>query len=349
MFCLPPLNPFSTACCLCCAPLNTNILISWKQKADQSTADDAWEQWQAKISDMGLGKLLDLTTSGGNLRDIHVDPSSLNRMKKAWEAGNKAAGPGRPNPFDLLHSRSSSVITPGTIGWQAPEILQPLVNASSSSSGQQRRGSGGALSLQGEGMKVVMSPGDEYWYTGWHYFQRLLKEEGTAVDSEGHKVTALQQGEESKQLEETKTNVEAATAAVTPSSAIASHDSSSSSTLQSDGSKPSGSRPRHSRAVDVWSLGCVMYSVLVPDEHPYGDWITREANVLQGKRDLSKLQHLPDAEHLIRSMTSGEIDQLLFPVASSSSLVTLLLLSFPSQTQIQAQHCQSVGASILLD
>ena len=36
---------------------------------------------------------------------------------------------------------------------------------------------------------------------------------------------------------------------------------------------------RTSRSVDIFSLGCIFYSTLVPGCHPFGEWYEREANI----------------------------------------------------------------------
>ncbi len=46
-------------------------------------------------------------------------------------------------------------------------------------------------------------------------------------------------------------------------------------------SAPSASSSRRTQAVDVFSLGCVFYTVLVPGTHPFGEWYERERNILQ--------------------------------------------------------------------
>lgn len=42
-------------------------------------------------------------------------------------------------------------------------------------------------------------------------------------------------------------------------------------------------------AVDIFSSGCVLYYVLSNGEHPFGDQFHQQANILNGKYDLSKL------------------------------------------------------------
>lgn len=42
-------------------------------------------------------------------------------------------------------------------------------------------------------------------------------------------------------------------------------------------------------AVDIFSSGCILYYVLSNGEHPFGDQFHQQANILNGKYDLSKL------------------------------------------------------------
>ena len=44
-------------------------------------------------------------------------------------------------------------------------------------------------------------------------------------------------------------------------------------------------------AVDIFSMGCIFYHVLVPGGHPFGShWFEREANVVHQRADLSGLR-----------------------------------------------------------
>lgn len=67
---------------------------------------------------------------------------------------------------------------------------------------------------------------------------------------------------------------------------------------------------RVTRAIDIFSLGCVFYFVLSSGEHPFGDRMAREINILHERYDLSRLDSLSDAgveaRHLIESMISGD-------------------------------------------
>ncbi|SMN18428.1 similar to Saccharomyces cerevisiae YHR079C IRE1 Serine-threonine kinase and endoribonuclease [Maudiozyma saulgeensis] len=72
-------------------------------------------------------------------------------------------------------------------------------------------------------------------------------------------------------------------------------------------------KKRLTRAIDIFSLGCVFFYVLTKGQHPYGDRYMREANIIKGIYDLSPLQtHIKDrsnateAVDLISSMISKD-------------------------------------------
>jgi serine/threonine-protein kinase/endoribonuclease IRE1 len=60
---------------------------------------------------------------------------------------------------------------------------------------------------------------------------------------------------------------------------------------------------RTSRAVDIFSLGCIFYAALVPGSHPFGEWYEREANIMHNRPNMEALKELsPDAYDLVSSM-----------------------------------------------
>ncbi|VEU38629.1 unnamed protein product [Pseudo-nitzschia multistriata] len=60
---------------------------------------------------------------------------------------------------------------------------------------------------------------------------------------------------------------------------------------------------RTSRSVDIFSLGCIFYSLLIPGSHPFGEWFEREANIMHNRPNLKPLTSISsEAYRLIRSM-----------------------------------------------
>lgn len=49
-------------------------------------------------------------------------------------------------------------------------------------------------------------------------------------------------------------------------------------------------KQRLTRAIDIFSMGCVFYYVLSNGEHPFGSRYLREANIIRGNCDLSGLR-----------------------------------------------------------
>lgn len=58
-----------------------------------------------------------------------------------------------------------------------------------------------------------------------------------------------------------------------------------------------------SRSVDIFSLGCIFYSTLVPGSHPFGEWYEREANIMHYRPNLDALEDFSkEAYDLVLSM-----------------------------------------------
>lgn len=62
-------------------------------------------------------------------------------------------------------------------------------------------------------------------------------------------------------------------------------------------------KARTSRAVDIFSLGCIFYSMLVPGSHPFGEWYEREANVMNNRPKIDQVKSISrEAHDLINAM-----------------------------------------------
>ncbi|KAL1225547.1 Serine/threonine-protein kinase/endoribonuclease IRE1a [Cardamine amara subsp. amara] len=56
---------------------------------------------------------------------------------------------------------------------------------------------------------------------------------------------------------------------------------------------------RQTRAVDMFSLGCVFFYSITGCKHPFGDDLERDVNIVNNKVDLFLVEHVPEASDLI--------------------------------------------------
>lgn len=87
------------------------------------------------------------------------------------------------------------------------------------------------------------------------------------------------------------------------------HSKQSSSIGGEPSENPTGQGKRLTKAIDIFSLGCVFFYILTAGGHPFGDRYLREGNIISGKFDLSPIdKYCPDdnieASDLIRLMIS---------------------------------------------
>ena len=63
---------------------------------------------------------------------------------------------------------------------------------------------------------------------------------------------------------------------------------------------------RQTRAMDVFSLACILHCCMAGGEHPFGDIYQRDSNILKGRSNLTHLRQSPEQLNLIHSMLTRE-------------------------------------------
>ena len=214
------LKPANILLAMCTSSTSGSKNSSISQSSQAAGERNVYEKflhgdYVAKISDMGLGKQLVGQSSYG--ASHYADGASLR------VGGSKGAS-------------SVGGVGPGSVGWQAPEVMSMKWQATSDSSTDAGRSSlNGAVGASGEGAGASSSTG-------------------------------------------------------------------ASPILETDVAK-SQSAPRTSRSVDIFSLGCIFYSTLVPGCHPFGEWYEREANIMHNRPSIEALARVSaDAYDLVRGM-----------------------------------------------
>lgn len=87
----------------------------------------------------------------------------------------------------------------------------------------------------------------------------------------------------------------------------------STSSPSSQSMAQTAAKPRLTRAVDVFSFGCLAYYLLTSGDHPFGARYEREVNIIRGNSDTSRLAAFGEegleADHLIQSMIQADPTQ----------------------------------------
>ena len=67
-----------------------------------------------------------------------------------------------------------------------------------------------------------------------------------------------------------------------------------------------GTRP--TKSVDIFALGCLFFYILTSGEHPYGEGLEREQNILKDIKDLSALGNFGDGGEEAKDLIGGMLD-----------------------------------------
>ncbi|GMP26919.1 hypothetical protein CsSME_00003154 [Camellia sinensis var. sinensis] len=71
---------------------------------------------------------------------------------------------------------------------------------------------------------------------------------------------------------------------------------------------------RQTRAVDMFSLGCVLFYCITGGRHPFGDRLERDINIVKNKADLFLVENIPEAMDLFSCLLNPNVE--LRPKAS---------------------------------
>ncbi|XP_065860142.1 LOW QUALITY PROTEIN: serine/threonine-protein kinase/endoribonuclease IRE1a-like [Euphorbia lathyris] len=63
---------------------------------------------------------------------------------------------------------------------------------------------------------------------------------------------------------------------------------------------------RQTRAMDLFSLGCVLYFCITGARHPFGNRLERDINIIKNEMDLSFVDHIPEADDLFFRLLSPD-------------------------------------------
>lgn len=65
---------------------------------------------------------------------------------------------------------------------------------------------------------------------------------------------------------------------------------------------------RQTRAVDLFSLGCLLFFCVTGGKHPYGDSIERDVNIVNDRKDLFLVENIPEAVDLFSNLLNPNPD-----------------------------------------
>ncbi|KAK7309420.1 hypothetical protein RJT34_06130 [Clitoria ternatea] len=65
---------------------------------------------------------------------------------------------------------------------------------------------------------------------------------------------------------------------------------------------------RQTRAVDLFSLGCVLFFCMTAGRHPFGERLERDVNIVKNQKDLFLVEFIPEAEDLITCLLNPDPD-----------------------------------------
>ncbi|PKA48124.1 Serine/threonine-protein kinase/endoribonuclease IRE1a [Apostasia shenzhenica] len=105
---------------------------------------------------------------------------------------------------------------------------------------------------------------------------------------------------------------------------------------------------RQTRAVDLFSLGCILFFCLTKGEHPFGRNYERDLNILNNNVDLFLVDHIPEATDLLSKLLNPEpqlrlnaLDALHHPLFWSSERRLAFLRDTSDRIELEDRENQS--------
>ncbi|KAJ0265379.1 Serine/threonine-protein kinase/endoribonuclease IRE1a [Hirschfeldia incana] len=105
---------------------------------------------------------------------------------------------------------------------------------------------------------------------------------------------------------------------------------------------------RQTRAVDMFSLGCILFYSITGCKHPFGEDLERDVNIVNNKVDLFLVEHVPEASDLISRLLNPNPDLrpsatevLLHPMFWNSEMRLSFLRDASDRVELENREADS--------
>ncbi|PKU78986.1 serine/threonine-protein kinase/endoribonuclease IRE1a isoform X1 [Dendrobium catenatum] len=107
-------------------------------------------------------------------------------------------------------------------------------------------------------------------------------------------------------------------------------------------------RGRQTRAVDLFSLGCILFFCITKGEHPFGKYYERDGNIMNNRVDLFLVDHIPEAVDLLLKLLNSEptmrpnaVEALHHPFFWSSEMRLSFLRDISDRIELEDRENES--------